>query len=108
MYSIIDKSAERFKEGSSLEIPRLQSEYSRSTIPSRDTSVTTAVTSNTITLKMSDYIKMKTNPVQKLVLDFLRPLNDACSNQLIEGILLVWMDKKTIQGNIHQSLEKIM
>ena len=53
---------------------------------------------------------MRTNPVQRQLLDFLRPLSDTSSNQLIEGFLMVWMDKKNLdpQTNLHKALEKIM
>lgn len=59
---------------------------------------------------VADYIKMKTNSIQNLVLDFLKPLSDTSSNQLIEGILLVWMDKKNLDSHasIHKNLEKLM
>lgn len=53
---------------------------------------------------------MKTNPIQRYVLEFLRPLTDTSPNQLIEGVLMVWMDKKNLDGStsIHKALEKIM
>jgi hypothetical protein len=53
---------------------------------------------------------MKADSVQWYILDFLKPLTDTSSNQLIEGILMVWMDKKNLyhSSNLHKKLEKIM
>lgn len=58
---------------------------------------------------MQDYIKQNTNPIQKYVIDFLRPLAETSYNHFINGILLVWMNKKNLVGmNLHKSLERIM
>jgi hypothetical protein len=56
-----------------------------------------------------EYIKSKTNPIQKYVIEFLRPLAETSPNYFLEGILLVWMNKKNLVGmNLNKSLEKLM
>jgi len=56
-----------------------------------------------------EYIKAKTNPIQKYVIEFLRPLAETSPHNFLEGILLVWMNKNNLAGlNLNKSLEKMM
>ena len=78
---------------------------------SRDTTISTTVpASQQIVYKYSDYIAQKTNPIQRSIIEFLRPYAKFAKHYLIEGILLVWLDKKNFDttGNIHKSLEKLI
>ncbi len=56
-----------------------------------------------------EYIKSKQNPIQKYVVEFLRPLSETSTHNFVEGILLVWMNKKNlVDMNLNKSLEKMM
>lgn len=58
---------------------------------------------------LSEYIRSKTNPIQRYVIEFLRPLAETSPHYFLEGILLVWMNKKNLVGmNLNKSLEKMM
>ena len=58
---------------------------------------------------MADYIRQKTNAIQRYVIDFLRPLAETSPHYFVEGIMLLWMNKKNLMGmNLHKALEKIM
>lgn len=58
---------------------------------------------------LMEYIKAKTNPIQKYVIEFLRPLAETSPHNFLEGILLVWMNKNNLSGlNLNKSLEKMM
>lgn len=58
---------------------------------------------------LQDYIRVKTNPIQKYVIEFLRPLAETSPHNFIEGVLLVWMNKSNLDGlSLNKSLEKMM
>jgi hypothetical protein len=48
--------------------------------------------------------------VQKFIIDFLKPLADFYTQNLVDGFLQVWLDKKNLSGtgNLHNSLEKLI
>lgn len=58
---------------------------------------------------LSEYIRSKTNQIQRYIIEFLRPLAETSPHNFLEGILLVWMNKKNLVGmNLNKSLEKMM
>lgn len=67
-------------------------------------------TQQQVPFSLGDYIRMKTNSVQRQLLDFLKPLSDTTTIQLVEGFLMVWMHKKNLDPsmNLNKSLDKIM
>ena len=58
---------------------------------------------------LENYIRSKTNPIQKYVIDFLQPLADHSPHNFIEGMLKVWLTKAHLEGlNLSKTLEKMM
>ena len=58
---------------------------------------------------LNEYIKSKTNPIQKNVIYFLQPLADLSPAPFIEGMLQVWLTKAHLDGlNLSKTLEKMM
>lgn len=77
----------------------------------RDTILSTTVpASQQIQYTIKEYIYHKTNTIQRQIIDFLKPYADNYTMELIEGIVLVWMDKKNLDTttNMHKSLEKLI